>query len=531
MRRECCHASGDLKNSNETRLSSDVRKLTPVILFLMLPLAGCASISHRTAPTEALSLGTAERGVLKAVADEIRPALDEGESAFWLLDRADFSYAVRLALVDQAVESLDIQYFIWEKDPTSRLFSDRVRQAADRGVRVRILLDDLTLNGQDGEFSGIADHPNISVRTFNPWHSRGNIGRVGEFFMNFGRLNHRMHNKTIIADGHFAILGGRNIGDRYFGLWEDFVQNDLDIMAVGPAADQVAASFDLYWNSDLSYSLADVARPKAAAQDLETTVEQIRSVYLSEQEKLREFPIEAVSWDDLFSYLVNNYSAGIGRLGQDLPDVESSRPLQLNAPILEFIGRARERVLLSTAYLVPDQEFADLLAELVARGVEVTLLTNSLASNNHMVAHTGYKRWRHRLLDIGVRLYEARDDSLFISEYSTPPVEPGFLGLHSKAIVVDDRFSFVGSPNIDPRSLLINTEIAFFVESEALTERLAALIERDISPEAAWRVFRDDKGRLRWQSGAGTLRNQPALGFMQRVTTFFINLLPLKSQA
>jgi putative cardiolipin synthase len=468
--------------------------------------------------------------VLQQVAEEIAAGLDAGESAFWLLDRADFSYEVRLALVDRAVESLDIQYFIWEKDPTSRLFSHRVIQAADRGVRVRILLDDLTLNGQDGEFSALDSHPNISVRSFNPWRSRKNIGRVGEFMFHFGRLNHRMHNKTVIADGHFAMLGGRNIGDRYFGVWDEFVQNDLDIMTSGPAASQVAASFDLYWNSDLSYALGDLAKPKARAQALGPTTDFLRSAYLEEQERLREFPLQTAGWEELFEHLINDYSAGPGWLGQDLPAVDVALPDQLYAPIYEMLGMAQDRVLLSTAYLVPDQAFLDLLTDLEARGVEVTLLTNSLASNNHMVAHMAYKRWRRKLLRIGIELYEAREDSAYIGEYSVPPIEPAFLGLHSKAIVVDDRFSFVGSPNIDPRSLLINTEIGFFVESPELADRLAALIERDISPEAAWRVRFDERDRLRWESSAGVMKNQPALGVMQRVAAFFINLLPLKSQ-
>ena len=219
-------------------------------------------------------------------------------------------------------------------------------------------------------------------------------------------------------------------------------------------------------------------------------------------------------------------------LGHDLPTVEEALPDQLYQPIYDMLEMAEHRVLLSTAYLVPDQAFLDLLADLRARGVEVILLTNSLASNNHVIAHMAYKQWRKRLLGIGVELYEARDDSAFIGEYSTHPVEPEFLGLHSKAIVVDDRYSFVGSPNIDPRSLIINTEIGFFVDGPALAGRLAALIERDISPDAAWRVYFNERGRLRWESSAGIDKNQPALGLMQRVTAFFLNLLPMvKKQA
>lgn len=503
-----------------------------LLICLALATAGCGSIPVRTPPAVTVSLPAAQMGTLHRFAEALEQRLAPGESAFWLLDRADFSYDARLALVDEAVESLDIQYFIWEKDPTSRLFSHRVIEAANRGVRVRILLDDLTLNGQDGEFSALAKHPNITVRTFNPWRSRNNVGRALEYLLRIDRLNHRMHNKTIIADGQLAMLGGRNIGDRYFGVWDEFVQNDLDIMTAGPAALEVADSFDLYWNSGLSYALSDVVKPRAAAQPLAPTIETLESVYLSAQDRLKEFPLEIVNWDSFFDHLMNTYSPGRSLLAEDLPDVLAVRPEQLNAPLLDMLRQAKRRILLSTAYLVPDQAFLDLLAALKARGVEIMLLTNSLASNNHMVAHMAYKQVRKQLLDIGVDLYEARDDSIYMSEYATPPIVPNFLGLHSKAIVVDDHLSFVGSPNIDPRSLRINTEIGFIVDSPELTRRLAALIERDISPEAAWRVYRDDRGRLRWSSSAGILKNQPALGFLQRVKAFVINCLPLlKSQA
>ena len=508
----------------------------PISLSVTLAVAACGTIETRTPPVEVAALPPAEAGALHDLAARIEDRLPPEQSAFWLLAGAKFSFDVRLALVDRAEESLDIQYFILEKDPTSRLFMDRVVQAADRGVRVRILLDDLTLNGKDAELSGLERHPNISVRTFNPWHSRSKAGRIFEWFMRLGRLNHRMHNKTIIADGAFAMLGGRNVGDRYFGVWEDFVQNDLDVMTAGPAAAEVASSFDLYWNSAPSYSVVDVAKPKAAAQELETTLEVLRQGYLSTPERLSSFPLETSTWDDLFEHIVETATPGAGVLGVDLPDVDrivpgEIRPEQLYAQMLEALARAERRVLLSTAYLVPDEPFFDLLADLEERGVEVVLLTNSLASNNHMVAHTAYKEWRKRLLGIGVDLYEARDDSIYIREYETPPVESGFLGLHTKAFVVDDHLSFIGSANIDPRSLMINTEIGFFIDGEEFARLLSDLIERDLSPDAAWRVYQDERGRLRWVSSAGTVKKQPALGFIQRVTSFFINWLPLESQA
>jgi putative cardiolipin synthase len=213
------------------------RSRIPAVLLVLIAaavLTACSLAPAREPLPVATALPPAETGVLSDANHRVTEQLADGESAFWLLDRADFSFEARLALIDQAISSLDIQYFIWEKDPSSRLFTHRIVLAADRGVRVRILLDDLTLNDQDAEYHALSHHPNIEVRTFNPWNLRSNIGRVLEFMVRWPRLNHRMHNKIIVADNRFAIIGGRNIGDRYFGLWDDFVQNDLDVLTVGP---------------------------------------------------------------------------------------------------------------------------------------------------------------------------------------------------------------------------------------------------------------------------------------------------------
>lgn len=492
-------------------------------------VAGCGSLPPRGDLQSSVALPPAQTGLLHEASGRIVESLAPAESAFWLLDAAAFSFDVRLALVDEAVSSLDIQYFIWEKDASSRLYAHRVLQAADRGVRVRLLLDDLTLNQQDHEFYALTQHPNIEVRTFNPWNLRTNLGRVLELGLRFGHLNHRMHNKIILADGRFAIIGGRNIGDRYFGLWDDFVQNDLDIMAAGPIVEDVEASFDLFWNSEESYPLEAVVKPRARRAGLAQMTEFFEDVYRDASDRLQYFPLEPVNWNTFFDEIVMNRVVGKGHLEQDLPSVRETPPTQLYAPLSALLASAHESVLLSSPYLILDDEMAALLERLVARGVEVRIVTNSLASNNHMVAHSGYRRWRKRLLRMGVELYEARDDSSVIDEYSVPPTSPDFLGLHAKAMVVDDRYSYVGSANVDPRSLVLNTELAFFIDSADLAARLSALIERDMAPDAAWNVTLDGR-RLRWTNSDGTVKRQPALGLKQRILEFFINLLPLKKQ-
>lgn len=501
-----------------------------LICLSLCVLGGCGALPPRGDPAPSSALPPTQTGTLYATSERIHERLDAGESAFWLLDEAAFSFDVRLALVDEAESSLDIQYFIWERDPSARLYAHRLLRAADRGVRVRLLLDDLTLKYQDREFYALAQHPNIEVRTFNPWTLRSNLGRVAEFVLGFGRLNHRMHNKIVAADGHFAIIGGRNIGDRYFGVWDEFVQNDLDIMASGPAADEVVASFDLYWNSAAAYPVETIVRPRTRRAELDDVAGRIEDAYLDSAETLTYFPLQTEDWSVFLDGLVDSFVPGVGHLAQDLPILGDSRPRQLYYAIKAFLETAQERVLVSSPYLILDDEYEQLFADLVDRGVEVVILTNSLATNNHMLAHSGYRRWRKRLLRRGVELYEARMDSPVIEEYTVPPAEPAFLGLHSKAFVVDDRYSFVGSPNLDPRSLVINTELGFFIESPELAAQLTALFERDTSPEAAWKVSLERR-KLRWTSSAGTVKRQPARGFKQRFIEFFIHLVPFKKQA
>jgi putative cardiolipin synthase len=396
---------------------------------------------------------------------------------------------------------------------------------------VRILLDDLCVSAHEKEFASLGMHPNIEVRTFNPFANRTTVGRVAEFMFRFGRLNHRMHNKSVIADGRFAILGGRNIGDRYFGVYDEFVQNDLDIMAAGPVVDAVAASFDLYWNSDQAFPLEAVAPRRSAKGDLAEFTAFTEASYTAEKERLQSFSLEPADWTAHFEYLVRGYAAGYGVYVQDLPDVYNGGPTRFYGELKQLVARTQEKLIISSPYFIPDEEFFEQLAGLVGRGVRVVVLTNSLASNNHIIAHTGYKRWRKRLIQAGIEVYESRADSGAVEHYTTPPTEPGFMGLHSKAAVVDDKWSFVGSPNIDPRSMVLNTENGFFVESAELAARVTALIERDIQPGNAWRVSLDGNGELQWTRDIDTVERQPAKGFSQRVVEFFINLMPIKDQA
>jgi putative cardiolipin synthase len=508
-----------------------IRATSLLVAVLGIAAGGCRALPDRVAPYEE-ALAAARYGSLADFGARIEAMLASGESAHWLLDRNEVALRARLALADEAAVSLDVQYFVWQSDATGHLLADRMLHAADRGVRVRILVDDFGVSGKGGDVLKLDAHPNIEVRNFNPWRTRGNrLGTATEFLTRAYVLNRRMHNKTFIADGRFAMLGGRNIGDRYFGLYRYFVQNDLDVMTAGPVAREIAATFDDYWNSEHSYLIASFDYDQRPRNPLPTTREELHSSIDGDAALLGAFTLEPSDWSAYLEELVATFAPARSEVLWESPDIlDASRP-RLYEGFKALIAGARSEVLISSPYFIPDEEFRSLLRELVAKGVRVVVVTNSLATNNHVVAHTGYRHWRREMLAAGVELYELRSDAEALSLYVTPPATAERLGLHTKAVVVDGERAFVGSPNVDRRSMVLNTEIGVIAEGPAFASRVAALVNRDIAPANAWRVTMDAEGWLRWTNSDEVVRRQPALGFRQRMVEFLLNLLPIKDQA
>lgn len=508
------------------------RATCSLLLLTALTLGGCKALPSREAVPHEAALAPARYGVLADIGGRIEAQLPSEQSAHWLLDANQLALTARLALVEDAAISLDIQYFIWQSDATGHLLSQRVLAAADRGVRVRILLDDFGVSGRGGDVLKLDAHPNITVRVFNAWSLRGKRwGTAIEFLSRAYELNRRMHNKTFIADGRFAILGGRNIGDRYFGTYETFVQNDLDLMVAGPAAREVTVTFDEFWNSEHSLPIALFARDHRPTWPLESTRAELARTIETEAERLAAFELTPRDRAAYLQGLGDTFAPARSEVLWESPDVLNPTRPRLYARYKQLIAGARSEVFISSPYFIPDAEFRALLRVLGRRGVRVVILTNSLATNNHVVAHTGYRRWRREVLATGAELYELREDAAALPVYATPPTMPSSLGLHSKAIVVDRERAFVGSPNVDPRSMILNTEIGVVGEGREFAERVLALIERDMAPENAWRVTMDEEGWVTWSNADETVRRQPAKGFVQRAVEFLLNLLPLKHQA
>jgi cardiolipin synthase C len=495
-------------------------------------LASCATYPIGEPPEHVAAAAPAEDGAVTAFVKQVSNGLDERDSAYWLVASSVDALASRLALFDSAHTSLDVQYFIWQDDVTGSLLLERLLAAADRGVSVRLLVDDVSVFSQDARHAALAQHPRIEVRTFNPWRTRTRVLRGFEYAFRMGTLNYRLHNKTIVADGRLAMLGGRNIGDRYFGVYDVFVQNDLDILFAGPTVELAVENFDAFWNAPRAVPIDSYLRPHRKKMTLEELRADLDRTIAENADVLVSFPTGQTDWGAWFAARGTPQSAmGRGELIEDVPLVTEVPPTQVKQDLMALISSAQREIVISTAYLIPDEELRALFAELAARGVRIVILTNSVQSNNHMLAHVAYKRYRKELLGNGIELYELKPDGPLLDQYGVDPVEPGFMGLHSKAIVVDGHRAFVGTPNLDPRSLDLNAESGIIADSPGLAEKLRALILEAADADNAWRVMLDPEGQLEWTSAEGTLNHQPANGPGQRIMQFLYTLLPIKNQA
>jgi cardiolipin synthase C len=503
-------------------------------LLAVALLSGCATQRFESAPSPepAFALAAQPSDRLAPVEAAITAQHGAGVSGFELLDSNEDGLRWRLALVDSAQRSIDLQYYLWYADSSGLLLTKRLLDTADRGVRIRLLVDDITALLQDATTVKLRDHgaalldshPNIELRLFNPWSRRGLASRAGEAATDMQRLNQRMHHKVLIADNRAAIIGGRNIGDEYFGLNEDFNFHDLDVIGIGPIAREASAVFDAFWNSEWvlpASALAVEPTPEAAAE--------ARSALLAGllgRPPLQRFELEPRDWSAEFEELSGRLHAGRGEMLTDVP-AAGEIAHEMLASIYQLLLGARREVLIINAYIIPGDTAIETLRRLSGDGVTIRILTNSLASHDVPAVNSHYKQSRRALLEAGVQLFEMRHDAAIQSAVSdTAPVRAKFMGLHSKAMVIDRARAYIGSMNFDPRSAAINTEMGVVVEGPGLAGELATLIERDMQSENSWQVVLNDSGKLRWVSGDEVLTRQPARSWWQRVQDVFFMMFP-----
>lgn len=504
------------------------------LIAIILALAGCATPLPPNLPRGAQGAALAPQpgGPLAQLETVLQQQAANDQSGFLLLDRNDDGLRWRLALVDAAQHSLDLQYYVWWGDESGLLLAKHVVAAADRGVKVRLLLDDLSTILLDAAHPRLRDrtaalldaHPNIELRLFNPWHERELAGRVVELAGNLERINQRMHNKLLVADNRVAILGGRNIGNEYFGLSAEFNFRDLDVLGVGPVARQASAVFDRFWNSDWVVPVA--------ALGIETTAAEGRAAYadaaarLAAAPQVARFALEPADRGAALAALPAQWQLGTSRVHTDTPDAGAVAH-HMPAAFRELIGGAHSEVLIVNAYIIPGPHAVERMRQQTARGVRIRMLTNSLASHDVPAVNSHYKPWRKPLLEAGIELHEARADAAIRAIVAdTAPVRSEFMGLHVKAMVIDRQRVFIGSMNLDPRSWAINSEMGVVIDSPGLAAQLAAIMERDMRPENAWKVTLAPDGSLRWRAGEMDLTSQPARNFWQRIEDVIFMAFP-----
>jgi putative cardiolipin synthase len=503
-------------------------------LLLAFVLVACAGGEPPPLPRGAPGVAAAPKpgGLLAEMEGRVAKAAGVERSGFHLLDSNEDGLRWRLALADSATHTLDLQYYVWWGDEAGSLLMRRVLDAADRGVKVRMILDDLSTMLADAASPKVRDreigmfnaHPNVEIRLFNPWHRRTLAGRAIETVERLERMNHRMHNKLMVADNRAAVIGGRNIGNEYFGLSEDFNFRDLDVLGIGPVARQASSVFDRFWNSEW-------VTPSETFYDGPARVDgrqrrEIVDARLTGATSLARFPLSRQEWRGAFDGISRSLHFGTSQVLTDAPRKDALRRHMPDA-MRALFGQAERELLITNAYVIPDDDEIAHLRAITGRGARIRMLTNSLASHDVPAVNSHYKQWRRQLVEAGVELHEARHDAAHRAELAdTAPVRSGFMGLHVKAAIVDRARVFIGSMNLDPRSKELNSEMGVIIDSRGLADALAASMERDMHPTNAWRVTLAGDGGLRWSSDREVLSMQPARSFWQRVQDEVFMLFP-----
>ncbi|MGE0315833.1 MAG: phospholipase D family protein [Lautropia sp.] len=450
------------------------------------------------------------------------------------------AFAARARLARAADRTLDVQYYLWRDDTTGTLMLRELLDAAERGVRVRLLLDDHGAEGLDRIMLDLARHPSISVRLFNPFAVRS--PRWVNYLGDFRRLNHRMHNKAFIADNRVAIVGGRNIGDEYFGAPDEPQFADLDLATVGPVVDEVSADFDRFWASASAYAPRSVLPPREQADGstLEEALARIRN-----GESARDYLArlaDAGPRADLFADPARWEQAAVEYLGDPPSKVAGVAPegTLIAAQLRRSIGTPRRTLDIVSPYFIPSPAGVARLRALAADGVRVRVLTNSLAATDISAVHAGYAPLRRTLLEAGIALYELRptpgspgigEGPGAHDERRRGGVTRSAASLHTKIFAVDGRRVYVGSFNLDPRSTWLNTENGVVVDSPALARGIDEAFDAFI-PRRHWRVVLADDGALEWveqgEAAKRVWRTEPGTDWCTRLWIDFLSLLPIE---
>ncbi len=465
---------------------------------------------------------------------------EPGVCAVRLIEQNSMAFGYRAATAASAERSLDVQYYIWNADLTGKLIAAEVMRAAERGVKVRVLVDDIDARAKHDLFEVADLHRNIEVRIFNPFHSRsGWFGQFTEWLIRGRRLNRRMHNKAWIVDNRVAIVGGRNIGDEYFGASDQSNFADLDLVLAGPIVEEISGSFDEYWNNPNAVPVDRFERKPPPPEALQQLIEDAREFRRTANESpyiatLRDVEKRATMLASQPPPLkvreVELLVDDPAKIGVELEEGESSRVM---AGLEQVMQKAQHEVLIVSAYFVPGEAGTRRFAELEERGVRVVVHTNSLAATDVAAVHTGYMRYRKDLLRAGVELFETkRSADSDVGRRQISVTGSSGASLHTKALIVDGRWVYIGSMNIDPRANL-NTEMGVLIESTVLAGQVRRQFQRSVSPELSYRVELEGNSIV-WYDRVGEKdrrsTTEPDASRLRRLGVSLLRLLPIESQ-
>ncbi len=449
------------------------------------------------------------------------------------------AFALRVLSARIAQHTLDVQYYIWRDDSTGSFLLHELLQAADRGVQVRILLDDMYARPRDRILKTLDRHPRVDIRLFNPFATRsGTLRTLAELFTRGARLNHRMHNKAWIADGSVALMGGRNIGDEYFSAAKDVNFIDLDALLIGPGARDTQHQFERYWESELAIPTARLHRSVPIRMRLSTArrklERRLRKTRRSECARLLNTPDQIVAvlkargpliWTSELQIVSDDPRKALGDSTMAGQSVFASLRASLQ-------GMKTLRII--SPYFVPGAGGTTVLTERAQHGAQISILTNSLAATDVAAVHSGYSRYRKTLLAAGIRLFELKPS--FSDEEPRPHFSLGSSrgSLHTKAMVVDDERTFVGSFNLDPRSMYLNCELGVWIAGREFALGLIELFDYSSSPQRSYALSLDAHADLIWtcdvKDNFRQYAHDPEASRTRRIVTALMRWLPIESQ-
>lgn len=462
------------------------------------------------------------------------------KSGFRILDTGRRSLDARMGLIRMAEKTLDLQYYAVHDDITSNLLIEAVLRAAERGVRVRLLIDDISTGDVSDSLSVLDEVENIEVRVFNPMttYDQSLLSRALGVVTDLSQATKRMHNKALIVDNQMAIMGGRNLGDEYFEYDPEISFKDIDVLTAGPITADISKNFDAFWNNDNSFPITTLYQRKDDPDYMKNLRAKLKKNWdeqLATKEGRRrlEYPfLETLKEEDMNLIWAEAEITADDPMKIDTPqeDVES-KPINR---MKDMTDQAKDEFIIISSYLVPGDDGVQWIKDLENRGVNVRILTNSLASTDVVAVHAGYRRYRPDLLKDGADLYEMKPVAEKTKQRPFATSTPSTASLHSKVYIIDRKHVFIGSFNFDPRSIKLNTEIALVIHSPVISQQLHGMFEKSTSPDISYKVELDNDGDIIWigmkDGKKKILRSEPESGLWRDIQTDIISLLPVEDQ-